>query len=136
VTLAGSTSAANLADAIGKIDETVGNTAWVVSRAGWTDFMKIWQAQQTTSVVGGGRVVPTVHGVPIYLAKGIPATTLGVYGDFSMSSAVAMKASGLEIDVARELLIRKRQVLYVGGMRLGIKNHDPQFAARLAKAAS
>lgn len=131
-----STTAANLADVVGKIDESVMNTAWVVSRAGWTDFIKIWQAQQTTTVVGGGRVVPTVHGVPVYLVKGLPATTLGVYGDFSMASAVAIKASGLEIEVARELLIRNRQVLYVGSMRLGVANHDAQFAARLAKAAS
>lgn len=131
-----STTAANLADVVGKVDETVMNTAWVVSRAGWTDFMKIWQAQQTTQVVGGGRVVPTVHGVPVYLVKGLPATTLGLYGDFSMASAVAVKASGLEIEVARELLIRNRQVLYVGNMRIGIANHDAQFVGRLAKAAS
>ena len=136
VALNSSTTAANLADVQGKIDETVMNTAWVVSKAGWADFIKIWQAQQTTQVVGGGRVVPTVHGVPVYLVKGLPATTLGVYGDFSMASAVAIKASGLEIEVARELLIRNRQVLYVGSMRIGVANHDAQFAARLAKATS
>lgn len=131
-----STTAANLADVMGKVDETVMNTAWIVSRAGWTDFTKIWQAQQTTTVVGGGRVVPTVHGVPVYLVKGLPATTLGVYGDFSMASAVAIKSTGLEIEVARELLIRNRQLLYVGNMRLGVANHDAQFCGRLAKAAS
>ena len=96
----------------------------------------LWAAQQTTMTVGGGRVVPTIFGAPVYLVKGLPATTLALYGDFKMSSAIAVKQSGLEIDVARELLIRNRQVLYAASQRAGVSNHDAQYVARLAKAAS
>ena len=130
------TSLNNLADVVGKVDEQVMDTAWVCSRAGWVDLMKLWAAQQTTMTVGGGRVVPTIFGAPVYLVKGLPATTLALYGDFKMSSAIAVKQSGLEIDVARELLIRNRQVLYAASQRAGVSNHDAQYVARLAKAAS
>ena len=130
------TSLNNLADVVGKVDEQVMDTAWVCSRAGWVDLMKLWSAQQTTMAVGGGRVVPTIFGAPVYLVKGLPATTLALYGDFKMSSAIAVKQSGLEIDVARELLIRNRQVLYAASQRAGLNNHDAQYVARLAKAAS
>lgn len=130
------TSLNNLADVVGKVDEQVMETAWVCSRAGWVDLMKLWSAQQTTMTVGGGRVVPTVFGAPVYLVKGLPATTLALYGDFKMSSAIAVKSSGLEIDVARELLIRNRQVLYAASQRAGVNNHDAQYVGRLAKAAS
>lgn len=131
------TTLANLADVVGKVDETVmGTASWVVSRAGWVDLMKIWSAQQTTMTVGGGRVVPTVFGAPVYLVKGLPATTLGLYGDFSMSTAVGLKDSGLEIEAGREILMRNRQVLYVANTRFGVTNHAPEFVGRLAKAAS
>ena len=130
------TSLANLADVVGTVDEQVMDAAWVCSRAGWVDLMKIWSAQQTTMTVGGGRVVPTVFGAPVYLVKGLPATTLALYGDFKMASAIAVKSSGLEIDVARELLIRNRQVLYAASQRAGVSNHDAQYVGRLAKAAS
>lgn len=130
-----STSLANLADVVGKVDETVmGTSSWVVSRAGWVDLMKIWSAQQTTMTVGGGRVVPTIFGAPVYLVKGLPASTLALYGDFSMSTAVGVKDSGLEIEAGREVLMRNRQVLYVANTRFGVSNHAPEFVARLAKA--
>jgi HK97 family phage major capsid protein len=131
------TSLANLADVVGKVDETVmGTASWVVSRAGYVDLMKIWSAQQTTMTVGGGRVVPTVFGAPVYLVKGLPSTTLGLYGDFSMSTVVGLKDSGLEIEAGREILMRNRQVLYVANTRFGVANHAPEFVGRLAKAAS
>jgi HK97 family phage major capsid protein len=131
------TTANNLADVVGKVDEAaMGTSVWVCSRAGWVDLMKLWAAQQTTAVVGNGRVVPTIMGAPVYLVKGLPSTTLALYGDFKMASAIAVKSSGLEIDVARELLIRNRQVLYVASQRLGVNNHDAQYVGRLAKAAS
>lgn len=130
-----STTLANLADVVGKVDETVmGTSAWVCSRAGWVDLMKIWSAQQTTLTVGGGRVVPTIFGAPVYLVKGLPSTTLALYGDFSMSTAVGLKDTGLEIEAGREILMRNRQVLYVANTRFGVSNHAPEFAARLAKA--
>ena len=129
------TSLANLADVVGKVDETVmGTSSWVCSRAGWVDLMKIWSAQQTTLTVGGGRVVPTIFGAPVYLVKGLPSTTLALYGDFSMSTAVGLKDTGLEIEAGREVLMRNRQVLYVANTRFGVSNHAPEFVARLAKA--
>ena len=130
-----STTVANLADVVGKVDETVmGTSAWVCSRAGWVDLMKIWSAQQTTMTVGGGRVVPTIFGAPVYLVKGLPSTTLALYGDFSMSTAVGLKDTGLEIEAGREILMRNRQVLYVANTRFGVANHAPEFVGRLAKA--
>jgi hypothetical protein len=53
-----------------------------------------------------------------------------------MATAVGVKDSGLEINVARELLVRSRQVLYVANTRVGVSNHGPEFVARLAKATS
>jgi HK97 family phage major capsid protein len=137
VALASSTTNANLADVVGKVDETVmGTGAWVASKAGYVDLMKLWSAQQTTMTVGGGRVVPTVYGAPVYLAKGLPATTLALYGDFSKSTAVGLAAEGIKIDVAKELLVRSRQTLFVASSRLGVLNHGPEFVGRLAKATS
>jgi HK97 family phage major capsid protein len=132
-----STTAANLADVVGKVDEAImGTGAWVCSKAGYVDLMKIWAAQQTTMVVGGGRVVPTIFGAPVYIVKGLPSTTLALFGDFSMSTALGLKDSGLEINVARELLVRSRQVLYVASTRMGVSNHGPEFIGRLAKATT
>ena len=131
------TTLANLADVVGKVDETVmGTASWVCSKAGWVDLMKIWSAQQTTQAVGGGRIVPTVFGAPVYLVKGLPSTTLALYGDFSMATAVGVKSTGLEIEAGREILMRNRQVLYVANTRFGVANHAPEFVGRLAKASS
>jgi HK97 family phage major capsid protein len=98
--------------------------------------MKLWSAQQTTMTVGGGRVVPSIFGAPVYLAKGLPATTLALFGDFSMATAIGMAADGVQITTARELLVRSRQTLFVASTRLGVANHGPEFVGRLAKAAS
>jgi HK97 family phage major capsid protein len=137
VALASSTTAANLADVTGKVDETImGTGAWVASKAGYVDLMKLWSAQQTTMTVGGGRVLPTVYGAPVYLCKGMPATTLALYGDFSKATAVGLAAEGLQITVAKELLVRSRQTLFVASSRLGVLNHGPEFVGRLAKATS
>ena len=131
------TSLNNLADVVGKVDETVmGTAAWVCSKAGWVDLMKLWSAQQTTATIGGGRIVPTIFGAPVYLVKGLPSTTLALYGDFAMATAVGVKSSGLEIEAGREILMRNRQVLYVANTLFGVANHAPEFVGRLAKAAS
>lgn len=130
-----STTVNNLADVVGKVDESImGNGAWVCSKAGWVDLMKLWSAQQTTMTVGGGRIVPTIFGAPVYLAKGLPASTLALFGDFSMSSAVGLASDGVTITVAKELLVRSRQTLFVASTRLGVSNHAPEFVGRLAKA--
>ena len=132
-----STSAANLADVVGKVDETImGTGAWVCSKAGYVDLMKLWSAQQMTMTVGGGRVVPVVYGAPVFIAKGIPSTTLALYGDFSKSTAVGLAAEGISIATAKEILVRSRQTLFVASSRLGVLNHAPEFVGRLAKAAS
>jgi HK97 family phage major capsid protein len=132
-----STSAANLADVVGKVDETImGTGAWVCSKAGYVDLMKLWSAQQMTMTVGGGRVVPVVYGAPVYISKGMPSTTLALYGDFSKSTAVGLAAEGISIATAKELLVRSRQTLFVASSRLGVLNHGPEFVGRLAKAAS
>jgi HK97 family phage major capsid protein len=130
------TTVANLADVVGKVDETImGTAAWVCSKAGWVDLMKLWSAQQTTLTVGGGRIVPSIFGAPVYIVKGLPATTLALYGDFAMATAVGVKANGLEIEAGREILMRNRQVLYVANTRFGVVNHAPEFVGRLAKAS-
>ena len=132
-----STTAANLADVVGKVDETImGTGAWVCSKAGYVDLMKLWTAQQMTMTVGGGRVVPVVFGSPVFIAKGMPATTLALYGDFAKSTAVGLAAEGIAIATAKELLVRSRQTLFVASSRLGVLNHGPEFVGRLAKAAS
>lgn len=132
-----STSAANLADVVGKVDESImGTGAWVCSKAGYVDLMKLWTAQQMTMTVGGGRVVPVVFGAPVYISKGMPSTTLALYGDFSKSTAVGLAAEGISIATAKELLVRSRQTLFVASSRLGVLNHGPEFVGRLAKAAS
>jgi HK97 family phage major capsid protein len=137
VALNATTTAANLADVVGKVDETImGTGAWVCSRAGYVDLMKIWAAQQTTAVVGGGRVVPTIAGAPVYISKGMPATTLALYGDFSKSTALGFAKEGIQITVAKELLVRSRATLFVATSRLGVLNHGPEFVGRLAKATS
>lgn len=131
-----STTVANLADVVGKVDETImGSAAWVCSKAGWVDLMKLWSAQQTTLTVGGGRIVPSIFGAPVYIVKGLPANTLALYGDFAMATAVGVKANGLEIEAGREILMRNRQVLYVANTRFGVVNHAPEFVAKLAKGA-
>jgi HK97 family phage major capsid protein len=131
------TTAANLADVVGKVDESImGGGAWVCSKAGWVDLMKLWSAQQTTMTVGGGRVVPTIFGAPVYLVKGLPSNTLALYGDFSMSTALGMAQDGVQITTARELLVRSRQTLFVASTRLGVANHAPEFVGRLAKASA
>jgi len=131
------TTVANLADVVGKVDETImGSASWVCSKAGWVDLMKLWAAQQTTMTVGGGRIVPTIFGAPVYIVKGLPSTTLALYGDFAMATAVGLKASGLEIEAGREILMRQRSVLYVANTRFGVVNHAPEFVGRLAKASS
>jgi HK97 family phage major capsid protein len=128
------TTLANLADVVGLVDETImGTGTWVASKRGYVDLMKLWSAQQTTMTVGGGRVVPTIFGAPVYIAKGMPSTTYALYGDFSKSTAIGLGQEGVNITVAKELLVRNRQTLFVASTRMGLVNNGPSFVARLAK---
>jgi len=130
------TTAANLADVIAKIDPFVPETCWLVSAAGWGELFNIAAGQIGTMVFGGTTPVPTVWGTPVFKVKGLPSNVLGLYGDFKFTTAVAMKASGLQITAARELLIRNNHTLYAGIQRVGISNHAPEYCAALIKAAS
>lgn len=128
------TTLANLADVVGLVDETImGTGTWVASKRGYVDLMKLWSAQQTTMTVGGGRVVPTIFGAPVFIAKGMPSTTYALYGDFSKSTAIGLGQEGVNITVAKELLVRNRQTLFVASTRMGLVNNGPSFVARLAK---
>jgi HK97 family phage major capsid protein len=85
----------------------------------------------TGSVMLSDAMQPTVYGRPVYVTNALPAGTLALYGDFSMATAVAVKASGLRIDALREVRAVNDQVLFVGKQRIGIANHAPQFVSKL-----
>lgn len=120
---------ADLAEVVGKIDSRAMNTAWVVSSAGWSHIMKSSVVSQSTTV--GDRVLPVVMGSPVYRCLGLPAGTLALYGDFSMSTAVAYKANGLQIASSTDAAFAKDAVSYRGTQRVGLSNHDASFVAKL-----
>jgi hypothetical protein len=74
-------------------------------------------------------IAPATVGVGSYY--GLPAGTLALYGDFSMSSAVAYKANGLQIASSVDAGFAKDQVVFRGTQRVGISNHDASFVAKL-----
>lgn len=125
---------ADLAEVVGKIDSRAANTAWVVSSAGWAHIMKSSVVSQSTTV--GDRVLPVVMGSPVYRCLGMPAGTLALYGDFSMATAVAYKANGLQIASSVDAGFAKDQVVFRGTQRVGIANHDASFVAKLVEAGS
>ena len=121
--------AVDLAELVGKVDARAMNTAWVVSSAGWAHIMKASVVTQSTTI--GDRVLPVVMGSPVYKCLGLPAGTLAVYGDFSMSTAVAYKANGLQVAASEHAAFAKDGVLFRGTQRVGIANHDASFVAKL-----
>lgn len=125
---------ADLASVVGKIDSRAMNTAWVVSSAGWEHLMKSSVVSQSTTV--GERVLPTVMGAPVYKCLGMPAGTLALYGDFSMATAVAVKANGLVISASEHAGFSTDAVKYRGLQRFGLVNHDASFVAKLVEAGS
>jgi HK97 family phage major capsid protein len=128
-----SNDATDLADMVGLIDYRAGNTAWVVSSAGWSHILKASVVTQSTTV--GGRVLPVVMGAPVYHCLGLPAGTLALYGDFSAATAVAYKANGLQIAASTDAAFATDQVVYRGTQRVGISNHDASFVAKLVVPA-
>ena len=136
VALNSDTTAANLANVIGKIDPFVPETCWIVSAQGYAELFKVAAGQIGTMVFGGTTPTPTVWGVPVFKVKGLPTNVMGLYGDFKFTTAVAVKSAGLQITAARELLIRNNQTLFAGIQRVGISNHAPEYAAALIRAAS
>lgn len=126
---AGATSAADLANMVGKVDPLAMNTSWVVSPAGFGALLAAHAA--TGSVMLADAMQPTVYGRPVYVTNGLPTGTLALYGDFGMSTAVAVKASGLRVDALREVRAVNDQVLFVAKQRAGIANHAPEFVSKL-----
>lgn len=129
VASAGETTAAELATMVGQVDPLAMNTSWVVSPAGFGALLAAHAA--TGSVMLSDAMQPTVYGRPVYVTNALPSGTLALYGDFSMATAVAVKASGLRIDALREVRAVNDQVLFVGKQRIGIANHAPQFVSKL-----
>jgi HK97 family phage major capsid protein len=129
VASAGATSAADLANMVGKIDPLAQNTSWVVSPAGFGALLAAHAA--TGSVMLADAMQPTVYGRPVYVTNGLPAGTLALYGDFGMATAVAVKASGLRVDALREVRAVNDQTLFVAKQRAGIANHAPEFVSKL-----
>lgn len=125
---------ADLASLVGKIDSRAMNTAWVVSSAGWEHIMKSSVVSQSTTV--GERVLPTVMGAPVYKCLGLPAGTLALYGDFSMATAVAVKANGLVVSASEHAGFASDAVKFRGLQRFGLSNHDASFVAKLVEAGS
>ena len=124
---------ADLAELVGRIDNRASNTAWVVSSEGWSHIMKSSVVSQSTMV--GDRVLPVVMGSPVYRVLGLPAGTLALYGDFSMATAVAYKANGLQIASSVDAGFAKDAVTYRGTQRFGISNHDGSFVAKLVSGS-
>ena len=100
-----------------------------MSSAGWSHILKASVVTQSTTV--GDRVLPVVMGSPVYRCLGLPAGTLALYGDFSMATAVAYKANGLQIAASTDAGFASDQVVYRGTQRVGISNHDASFVAKL-----
>jgi HK97 family phage major capsid protein len=123
----------DLAEMVGLIDSRAMNTAWVVSSAGWGHIMKASVVTQSTTI--GDRVLPVVMGAPVYRCLGLPAGTLALYGDFSMATAVAYKANGLQIASSVDAGFAKDQTVFRGTQRVGISNHDASFVAKLVSAS-
>lgn len=129
VASAQATTAADLAQLVGAIDPLASNTAWVVSPAGFGALLAAHAG--TGAVMMADAMAPTVYGRPVYVTNGLPNGTLGLYGDFSMATAVAVKASGLQVQALRELQALNDRVVFVAKQRAGIANHSPEFVAKL-----
>ena len=129
VASAKATTAGDLAELIGQIDPLAMNTAWVVSPEGYGALMAANAGTGTMMLADAS--LPTVFGRPVYTTNQMPAGTLALYGDFSMSTAVAVKASGLRVEALREVRSAFDQVRFIGKQRVGITNHAPEFVAKL-----
>jgi HK97 family phage major capsid protein len=129
VASAKATTAADLAELIGKVDPLAANTAWVCSPEGYGALMAANAGTGTMMLADAS--LPTVFGRPVYTTNQMPSGTLVLYGDFSLSTAVAVKASGFRVDALREVRSAFDQVRFVGKQRVGITNHAPEFVAKL-----
>jgi HK97 family phage major capsid protein len=123
----------DLAELVGKIDNRASNTAWVVSSEGFSHIMKASVVTQSTTI--GDRVLPVVMGAPVYRVLSLPAGTIALYGDFSMSTAVVTHRNGLQVAASEHAGFMRDSILFRGLQRFGLVNHDPQFVAKLTTAS-
>lgn len=134
VAAANQTTYAELADMVGAIDPLAANTAWVVSPVGMGALLAAHAG--TGSVMLADAMAPQAFGRPVYVTNGLPSGTLALYGDFSMATAVAVKASGLRVEALREVRAVNDQTLFVAKQRAGIANHAPEFVSKLVIATT
>lgn len=129
VASASATTAENLGDLVGKVDPAAMNTAWVVSPAGFGALLAAHTG--TGAAMIADAMAPTVFGRPVYVTNAMPSGTLALYGDFSMATAVAVKANGLTISALRELRAMTDQTVFLAKQRIAIRSHAPEFVAKL-----
>jgi HK97 family phage major capsid protein len=129
VASANDTTATELAQMVGQVDPLAMNTAWVVSPVGFGALLAAHAGTGTAMI--SDAMQPTVYGRPVYVTNGLPAGTIALYGDFSMATAVAVKASGLRVEALRELQALNDQTVFVAKQRVGIANHAPEFVSKL-----
>jgi len=132
VASAGATTAEDLASVVGAVDPAAMNTSWVVSPAGYGALLAAHVA--TGAAMLSDAMNPTVFGRPVYVTNAMPSGTLALYGDFSLATAVAVKASGLSISALREVRAVNDQTVYLARQRIGIANHAPSYVAKLVLA--
>ena len=126
---AAATTPAKLAECVGKIDPLATNTSWVVSPEGYGALLAAHSGTQ--SVMLADAMQPTVYGRPVYVTTGLPSGVLALYGDFSMSTAVAIKAAGLRVEALREVQAINDRTVFAAKQRVGIKNHAAGYVSML-----
>lgn len=124
-------SAANIADVIGAVERVIGPPAWVVSSAGYAALLKVNANQQTSMMVGGGRMVPQINGAPVFIVEGLPEGVLALYGDFMSACAFGYRPEGFTIRVLKEINSRKNQTVFQVIQSVGILAHAPEFISML-----
>ena len=125
-------SATVIGSLYGKIEDVINGSAWVASQYGWGELCKIYGQQAQTIQVGStGRILRTINGEPVVIVKGMDPEVLAIYGDFRAASAFGYKPTGFRIEALREVGYKKNRTIFNMIQRVGVKNHAPQFVAKL-----
>lgn len=136
VAVGGNISATDIGVVLGSVDPMVaGGFSWVVSGAGWGQLCALEGGRFVQPMVGGGGLLGSIWGVPVYKTDTLPANILAVYGAFKMTTAIAMR-SEISITPLRELKAREGQTIFLAKSRFGLANHDPSFAGAIVQATS
>ena len=128
-------TARHIAQLVGKPENIIGEAAWVCTAAGWGKLLEVYASQLGTMTVGGGRVVMSILGAPVYKVEGLPAGVYALYGDFSSATAFGYKPSGFRMEALREVGYKKNQTIFHMVQRVGWKNHGPEFVAKLVDSS-